>query len=96
MSDQPPRGRTLPPGWVDPVPEGEDAYEYLDTENNPAELTIALNRIAETMEREGWSYERCVFAFGIKGHPYFADFWPVTKYWGDARIAREHFKLPLD
>lgn len=74
----------------------EDGWEMLDTENNPGELTIALRNIERSMREKGWSYDRAVFAHGIKGHPYFADFWPPTRYWGDARIAREHFGLPLD
>lgn len=75
---------------------GDSGLDCMDTENNPGELTISLRNINRMMETKGWSYERAVYRFGIKGHPYFADFWPETKYWGDARIARRELGLPLD
>ena len=74
----------------------DEALACMDTENNEGELTIALNRIADVMEKRGWSYERAVMTYGIRGHPYFKEFWPETRYWGDARIAREALGLPLD
>lgn len=76
--------------------EIEEGLEMLPTENNPGELTIALQNIRRVMEERGWSYERAVRVYGIRGHPEFKDFWPVTRYWGDARFAREQLGLPLD
>jgi hypothetical protein len=75
---------------------GEDAAGVIDTENNPGELVLALKRINLAMRERGWSYERAARAYGIRGHPRFADFWPVTRYWGDARRARIELGLPLD
>ena len=74
---------------------GEDPMAYLDVENNPGELTIALRNIARSMER-GLSYEQAVKHHGIRGHPHFKEFWPETRYWGDAIIARKFHGLPLE
>lgn len=79
----------------DPEVSGEDALDAIGIENNEGELVIALQHIARVMRERGWSYERAVLQYGIRGHPYFADFWPVTTYWGDARFAREELGLPL-
>ena len=73
----------------------EDGLSMLDTSNNEAELGIALEHI-DVSVKEGWSYERAVQKWGIRGHPYFAEFFPVKKYWGDARIARQALGLPLE
>lgn len=80
----------------DPNEAVEDSMEYIDTENNPGELTIALDNIRRAMEKRGLSYDQAARLYGIRGHPHFKDFWPVTRYWGDARFARERLGLPLD
>ena len=57
---------------------------------------IALKNIRKAMEGRGWTYERAVRHYGIRGHPYFSDFWPPTRWWGDVRWARERHGLPVD
>lgn len=88
------RPRNLSDEDVD-LPEVENELDYIDTENNPGELLIALENIERVM-RKGKSYEEAVRSYGIPGHPYFKEFWPPTKYWGDARWVREKLDLPLD
>ena len=73
---------------------GEDVLAYMDTENNDGEFLMAVERIEEAVAR-GRSYEDAVRLYGIRGHPAFKDFWPATRYWGDAVIAREALGLPL-
>lgn len=74
---------------------GDEGLAGLDSENNEGELALALQKIRKQMEK-GWSYERAAKLFGIRGHPYFAEFWPPTKYWGDARFYREQMGMSLD
>ncbi len=81
---------------ADPRESKEDIWSYIDTENDDAEYHLAVENIKAAMEESGWSYERAARFYGIRGHPAFADFWPVTRYWGMARLARERLGLPLD
>lgn len=79
------------------IAKGEDPDAYLDLyQNNDGELALALGRIRRAMEEQGWPYEKAVRRFGIRGHPYFKDFWPAKEWWGDTRWARERAGLPVD
>ena len=81
----------------DVIAKGEDPDAYIDLyENNDGELAIALGNIRRAMESKGWSYERAAKTYGIRGHPYFKDFWPETRWWGDVRWARKRAGLQID
>ena len=73
----------------------EDALAYMSTDNNDGEFLMCVERIEEAVAR-GKTSEQVVRLYGIRGHPAFKDFWPQTRYWGDARIAREALGSPLE
>lgn len=95
MSDEP-RAIT-PEEEAQLLGEGDDAAAFIDLDNNEMDFLNALERINQAMD-EGWSYERAVLKHGVavKGHPFFKEFWPETRYWGDAAFFREKLGLPLD
>ena len=79
------------------IAKGEDPDSVLDLyENNEGELAIAHDNIRRMIEKHGWSYERAVKLYGIRGHPYFKEFWPTKEWWGDTRWFRERKGLPVD
>lgn len=80
----------------DPSEAREDPLAYIGDENDENEYIEAMGHIRDAVERKGYSYERAVRLYGIRGHPAFADFWPVTRYWGMARLVRERLGRPLD
>jgi hypothetical protein len=66
----------------------EEGWDLISDENNPGELEIALRNIRKAVER-GVDPTVARKRHGIPGHPYFEEFWPVTKYWGDAAFKRQ-------
>lgn len=70
--------------------KGDSGLDMIDG-NNEGELTIALGNIERVM-KQGKTYGEAVQLYGIRGHPYFADFWPATELWGDAKWADEERK----
>ncbi|MBA2666120.1 MAG: hypothetical protein H0U69_03675 [Trueperaceae bacterium] len=65
----------------------ESGLDMID-ENNEGELLISLGHIVRLM-KSGRTYGEAVQLFGIRGHPYFAEFWAPTPLWGDAKWADE-------
>jgi hypothetical protein len=82
---------------MDEIKTGDAGWDMLDEENNEGEFLIALRNINKAIER-GVPQATAMKRHGIPGHPYFAAYWPVTKFWGDAAAVRKqrHNKGPND
>jgi hypothetical protein len=74
---------------MDEINTGDSGWDVLDEVNNEGEFLIALRNINKAIER-GVARETAMKSHGIPGHPYFKDYWPVTKFWGDAAAVRKH------
>lgn len=82
------------PTVIDPLQIGRDDLMLLVMIENPdAELSRAWARITAA-QRAGKSRREAVELYGIRGHPDFADYWPVTPpphgdaAWATTELAR--------